>query len=112
MQGQMDYQALQGSHPRRSPPPLDAPVRPAPGPVWLLLSEGGPRPHSPSLKEPLWARFRPSAFCAERHTGGQWEVGWVRVTAFPSPSPETTARSKHDITPNGRCSAGHAEGAQ
>lgn len=49
------------------------------------------------------------ASSVQRHTGGQWEEGWVGVTAFPPR--ETTARSKHDTTPNGRCSTRHAEDA-
>ena len=70
--------------------PCAAPACPAPQqprrdqpqlrPAWPILASRGhvPWPHSPSLKEPLCARFRPSVLCAnKRHgnTGRQWGGG-------------------------------------
>lgn len=44
-----------------SPPPLSASGRPHGAPPREVQG-----PHSPSLKEPLFARFRPRVFCEER----------------------------------------------
>ena len=71
----------------------DAPVRPAPQPsLAAVLSEGASWPYSPSLKEPLCARFRPSVFCTETH---RWSAGGGvgGGHSFPSPRDHCTLQA-------------------